>query len=129
MFSASSPPNLVTIPIVVTGVTFTTVPVINDTAINISWTPPTNPNGFISSYSVKLSTHAIGAVTSINANKTSYTLIYGGLSNLVSIKMMDYNIISMILGLGIPYHISVGAVNELGEGEVTTATVFTKSLS
>ena len=77
----SSSPNLVTIPVVVAGVTFTTLPVINDTAINITWTPPTDPNGFISSYNVKISTHAISKIMSVNANKLLYTLVYGGLSN------------------------------------------------
>ena len=35
----------------------------------------------------------------------------------------------LLLGTGVPYYISVGAVNELGEGNIATATVFTKSLS
>ena len=95
MLTVSSPPNLVTIPVVVAGVTFTTIQIIiNDTSINITWTPPTNPNGFISSYKVKISTHAIGTVTSVNANKTSYTLIYGGLSNFNAVT--DYSLIIII---------------------------------
>ena len=32
-------------------------------------------------------------------------------------------------GPGIPYYISIGAVNELGEGNITSVTVFTKTES
>ena len=38
-------------------------------------------------------------------------------------------IYQLLLGTGVPYYISVVAVNELGEGNIATATVFTKSLS
>ena len=87
--TVSSPPNLVTIPVVLAGVIFTTLPVINDTAINITWTTPTNSNGFISSYSVKITT-SLSTSISVNADKTSYTIIYGGLS-MLSTKCLFIN--------------------------------------
>ena len=83
MFLVSSPPNLVTIPVVVSGVTFTTVPVINDSAINITWTPPTNPNGFISSYIIEInSTSSVNVRRIVKAMPTNmiYTRIVNGLS-------------------------------------------------
>ena len=80
----SSPPNLVTIPVVINDITVAySIPVINETAINITWTCPTNSNGLISSFNVKISTHAIGFVISVNANEKPYTIIYGGLSMLL----------------------------------------------
>ena len=83
MLTVSNPPNLVTIPVVVAGITFTTVPVINDTAINITWTPPTNPNGSISSYIME-----INSTSSVNMRRIVqtmpinmiYTRIINGLS-------------------------------------------------
>ena len=83
MLTVSSPPNLVTIPVVVSGVTFTTVPVINDSAINITWTPPTNPNGFISSYIMEItSTSSVNVRRIVKSMLTNmiYTRIVNGLS-------------------------------------------------
>ena len=83
MFTVSSPPNLVTIPVVLAGVTFTTVPVINDSAINITWTPPTNPNGFISSYIMEInSTSSVNVRRIVKSMPTNmiYTRIVNGLS-------------------------------------------------
>ena len=58
---------------------------INETAINITWTCPTNPNGLISSFNVKISTHTIGFVILVNENEKPYAIIYGGLS-MLSVK-------------------------------------------
>ena len=58
------------------------MPVLNDTTINITWCPPSYPNGDITGYIVRIATDA--TITSSNvpliSGKVSYTLFFGGLS-------------------------------------------------
>ena len=53
LFLVSSPVLLVTIPVIISGVYITeSVPSINDTAVNITWSPPLYPNGRITGYNI-----------------------------------------------------------------------------
>ena len=82
-YSASSPPNLIMSPVIINGLTVAyTLPVLNDTTINITWSPPSYPNGEISGYIVRIATDAITSPNNVPfvPNKVSYTLIFGGLS-------------------------------------------------
>ena len=70
-------------PVIINGVTVAyTVSVINDTSINITWSPPSYPNGDITGYIVRVGTN--DNISSINVpfvpSKVSYTVIFGGLS-------------------------------------------------
>ena len=123
---ASSQPILVTVPIELAGATFITVPVVNDTAINITWTPPTYPNGFISSYTIVIrSTGLVRHTIQTMPNIMIYTEIINGLGKFLYIYMTNW----FISESGVPYYISITATNEFGVGKVSTATVFTKSES
>ena len=82
-YSASSSPNLLMSPVIINGLTVAyTVPVLNDTTINITWSPPSYPNGEITGYIVRIATDAITSPNNVPfvPNKVSYTLIFGGLS-------------------------------------------------
>ena len=49
----SSAVNLLTIPIQITNIlVITSIPVVNDSTVNLTWTPPTSPNGYISGYNI-----------------------------------------------------------------------------
>ena len=78
----ASPPNLVVLPVIIGDVTVAlTVPVVNDTTINITWSPPILPNGKITHYSVRVSTDDISSVNSVQSvlDRVLFTLIFGGL--------------------------------------------------
>ena len=70
-------------PVVINSLTVAyTVPVLNETTINITWSTPSHPNGEITGFIVRISTDAI--ISSSNVSfvpaKASYSLIFGGLS-------------------------------------------------
>ena len=82
-YSASSPPNLIMSPVIINSLTVAyTVPVLNDTTINMTWSPPSYPNGEITGYIVRIGTDAITSSNDVPfvPNKVSYTLIFGRLS-------------------------------------------------
>ena len=82
-YSASSPPNLIMSPVIINSLTVAyTVPVLNDTTINMTWSPPSYPNGEITGYIVRIGTDAITSSNDVPfvLNKVSYTLIFGRLS-------------------------------------------------
>ena len=56
----------------------------------------------------------------------SYTEIIGGLRES---KALPTSKCIISTGPGVPYYISIGAVNELGEGNTISVTVFTKTES
>ena len=81
--SASSSPLIKVTPVFINSLTVAyTVPVLNDTTIDITWSPPSYPNGDITGYIVRIATDA--TITSSNvpfiSGKVSYTLFFGGLS-------------------------------------------------
>ena len=82
-YTVPSSPHLVVSPVVINSLTVAyTVPVLNETTINITWSPPSHPNGHITRYIVRIATDAITSpnnVPFVDA-KASYTLIFGGLS-------------------------------------------------
>ena len=70
-------------PVVINGLTVAyTVPVLNETTINITWSPPFHPNGEITGFIVRIATDAITSRKNVSfvPGKGSYTLIFGGLS-------------------------------------------------
>ena len=70
-------------PVIINGLRVAyTVPVLNDTTINITWSPPSYPNGDITGYIVRVGTIDITSSNSVPfvSSKVSYTLIFGGLS-------------------------------------------------
>ena len=56
----------------------------------------------------------------------SYTQIIGGLRKPIA-SLSSKCIVSTVPG--VPYYISIRAVNEVGEGNITSVTVFTKTES
>ena len=124
----SSEPVLIVIPVIINNIfVASTIPVVNDTAVSLSWSPPITPNGYISSYNIDITGGVIMSLT-VNADPqlNTYTQIIGGLRKPSALSTSKY-IIST--GPGVPYYISIGAVNELGVGNITSVTVFTKSES
>ena len=70
-------------PVIINGLTVAyTVPVLNDTTINITWSPPSYPNGDITGYIVRVGTNDIARPNNVSfvPSKVSYTVIFGGLS-------------------------------------------------
>ena len=116
-------------PLVINGLTVAyTVPVLNETTINITWSTPSHPNGEITGFIVRISTDAITSerYSSFMIDKALYTLIYGGLSKYMSINYY-IKIYYHSSEPGVPYYISVVAINQVDEGNSATAVVFTKS--
>ena len=69
-------------PVIINGLTVAyTVPVLNDTTINITWSPPSSSRD-ITGYIVKVGTVDITSPNSVPfvPSKVSYTVIFGGLS-------------------------------------------------
>ena len=69
-------------PVIINGLTVAyTVPVLNDTAINVTWSPPSYPNGNITGYIVRVGTNDIASPNNVPfvPSKVSYTVIFGGL--------------------------------------------------
>ena len=128
IYLVSSKPVLIVIPVIISNVfVVNTIPVINDTAINVTWSPPITPNGYISSYNIDLTGGLITSLTvTANPQVHTYIQIIGGLRKPNAIPTCKC-IIST--GPGVPYYISIGAVNELGEGNTISVTVFTKTES
>ena len=85
-FIVTSEPLLVIIPVIIEGVFINnTVPVVNDTAVNLTWSPPTTPNGFISRYMIYVTGGiTLNQVVTAVPNLTTYTHIIGRLSKSIS---------------------------------------------
>ena len=124
----SSKPVLIVIPVIISNVfAANTIPVVNDTAVNLTWSPPITPNGYISSYNIDITGGVIVSLIVIADPKlNTYTKIIRRLRK-PSVLQTSKCIVST--GPGVPYYISIGAVNELGEGNTISVTVFTKTES
>ena len=82
-YTAFNSPDLVVSPVVINDLTVAyTLPVLDDTTINITWSPPSYSNGEITGYIVRVGTNDITSSHNVPfvVGKVSYTLIYGGLS-------------------------------------------------
>ena len=82
-FIVSSSPILVVFPVVINDLTIAhTIPILNDSSINITWSPPDYPNGNMIGFVVRVATDDIASPSNIPfvSGKMSYTLIFGGLS-------------------------------------------------
>ena len=82
-YTVSSSPHLVVSPVVINGVTIAyTVPALNETTINITWSPPSHPNGEITGFIARIATDDITSPNTVPLvpGKLSYSLIFGGLS-------------------------------------------------
>ena len=124
----SSEPVLIIIPVIISNIfVANTIPVVNDTAVNLTWSPPITPNGYISSYNIDITGGVIMSLTvPADPHVYSYIQIIGELRKPNALSTSKY-IVST--GPDIPYYISIGAVNELGKGNITSVTVFTKTES
>ena len=70
-------------PVIINNLTVAyTVPVLNDTTINITWIPPSYPNGEITGYIVRIGTNDITSSNNVPfvSKKVLYTRIFEGLS-------------------------------------------------
>ena len=85
-FIVTSEPLLVTIPVRLGGMFINyTIPVVNDTAVNLTWSPPTTPNGFISYYMIYVTGGiTLNQVVTAVPQLTTYTHIIGRLSKSIS---------------------------------------------
>ena len=124
----SSEPVLIVIPVIISNIfVINTIPVVNDTAVNLTWSPPITPNGYISSYNIDITGGVIMSLTvKADPQLNIYTQIIGGLRKP---KALLTNKCIVSTGPGVPYYISIGAINELGESNITSVTVFTKTES
>ena len=121
----SSEPVLIVIPVIISNIfVANTIPVVNDTAVNLTWSPPITPNGYISSYNIDITGGVImSLIVTADPQLNTYTQIIGGLRKPNALPISKC-IVST--GPGVPYYISIGAVNEFGEGNITSVIVFTK---
>ncbi|XP_019851151.1 PREDICTED: protein sidekick-1-like [Amphimedon queenslandica] len=104
--------HLVVSPVVINSLTVAyTVPVLNETTINITWSPPSHSNGEITGFIVRIATDAITSSDDVPfvPGKAACSFIFGGLRSRV------------------PYYVSVVTVNRIGEGKSANAIVFTKA--
>ena len=70
-------------PVIINGLTVAyTVPVVNDTTINITWSSPSYPNGDITGFIVRVGTNDNISLNNVPflPSKVSYSVIFGGLS-------------------------------------------------
>ena len=76
----SSPVSILTEPIHIAGVYVTeSIPSINNTAVNLTWTPPQYPNGHITHYIITWSKYSIsktGSLTHLLSDLCNYTTSY-----------------------------------------------------
>ena len=104
------------------------VPAVNDSTVNLTWTPPMTPNGYISGYNISVNnkknkpnkTTFIPSIPDTNV----YTKLIPQLGKLLKPDTSIF--ISINIVTGIPYYITIGAVNEVGQGENVTVTVFSQ---
>ena len=126
LITGSSKPDVIVIPVIISNIfVANTIPVVNDTAVNLTWSPPITPNGYINSYNIDITGGVIMSLTVIaDPQLHTYIRIIGGL------RKFNASLTSKCIvctGPGVPYYISIGAVNEVGEGNITSVTVFTKT--
>ena len=128
LITGSSKAVLIVIPVIISNIfVANTIPVVNDTAVNLTWSPPITPNGYISNYNIDITGGAIMSLTvTADPQLQTYTQIIGRLRK-PNALLTSKCIVST--GPGVPYYISIGAVNEIGEGNITSVTVFTKTES
>ena len=128
LITGSSKPVVIVIPVIISNIfVANTIPVVNDTAVNLTWSSPITPNGYISSYNIDITGGVIISLTvTAEPQLHTYIQIIGGLRKPNTLSTSKC-IVST--GPGVPYYISIGAVNELGEGNITLVTVFTKTES
>ncbi|XP_019853121.1 PREDICTED: adhesion G-protein coupled receptor G6-like [Amphimedon queenslandica] len=114
----SSPPLLVTRDITISGTIFTTLPSVDNHTINVTWSPPTTPNGRIMNYTIDVDGYTNGnnlirrTITDVNKN-----------------SFMELITNTTILTPGVPYNVTLAAYNEFGRGMPVEVTVFTRVLT
>ena len=126
LITGSSEPVVIVIPVIISNIfVVNTIPVVNDTAVNLTWSPPITPNGYISSYNIDVTGGVIMSLTvTSDPQLHTYIQIIGGLRKF-NVLLTSKCIVST--GPGVPYYISIGAVNEVGKGHIASVTVFTKT--
>ena len=101
---------------------------LGDATFNITWSPPANSNGVILSYSVIITDISDGStVRQESAIPTNMlNIIASGLGGLVLIIVIYF--CGFFLAAGVPYSVSVVAVNRAGDGEANVTIHFTQQL-
>uniref|UniRef100_A0A1X7T273 Uncharacterized protein n=1 Tax=Amphimedon queenslandica TaxID=400682 RepID=A0A1X7T273_AMPQE len=115
----SSPPLLVTRDITISGTIFTTLPSVNNHTINVTWYPPTTPNGRIMNYTIDVDGYTNGN----NLIRRTITDVDDKYS------FMELITNTTVLKPGIPYNVTLAAYNEFGRGMQVGVTVFTRVLT
>jgi hypothetical protein len=93
----------------------------------ISWEHPANPNGDILSYSVSIADLGDGSTVRLGetvTNKVAQT----NLGTKHSYLLCRCNLAVLPLVPGVPYNVSIAAVNRAGQGELSTFILFTREL-
>ena len=96
----------------------------DDTTLVISWEPPVSPNGNITSYSVN--------ITNLRDGSTVRHDIEAAIITLTSLGKWKINTVIHIntrnTEPGVPYNVSIAAVNRAGPGEFSLSIYFTREL-
>ncbi|XP_019860105.1 PREDICTED: netrin receptor DCC-like, partial [Amphimedon queenslandica] len=113
----SSPPLLVTRDITISGTIFTTLPSVDNHTINVTWSPPTTPNGRIMTYVIEvdgyITRNRLIRRTITDVDRDSFTVL----------------ITDNALTPGVPYSVTLVAYNEFGRGMPVRVIVFTRVLT
>ena len=118
-----------TIPIQITNIlVITSIPVVNNSTVNLTWTPPISPNGYISGYNIAVNNKRNRPNRTNFVPSTPDTRVYTNLVTQLGKLLKTYFsiFISINIVTGIPYYITIGGVNEVGQGENITVTVFSQ---
>ena len=112
----------------------------NDTTLVIFWERPVNPNGIIVNYSISINNladgHLLGQEITVNTSFTQTNLGTRLMSSYPCHWIVDFMSNSKVLPTrvfsvapGIPYNVSIAAVNGAGIGQVTSFVNFSQELS
>ena len=118
---------------------------VNDTTLLISWGEPVSPNGNILSYSITITDlRDDSTVRRVTEESTSFMETNLGKLFITSIYSLRIHQYMSLLGFlyinchlhsvvytaepGVPYNVSIAAVNRAGMGEVSAMILFTREL-
>ena len=106
---------------------------VNDTTLLISWGEPVIPNGNILSYSITITDLRDDSIVR-RATEESTSFMATNLGELITIlsfidttKFFNVSVLR-IVEPGVPYNVSIAAVNRAGMGEVSAMITFTREL-
>ena len=100
---------------------------VNDTTLLISWGEPVSPNGNILNYSITITDLRDDSTVRSEFKNTSFKWTNLGKHNIATTAISSHEL-RPHLEPGVPYGVSVSAVNRAGRGEMNTAINFTREL-